>query len=153
MRILLTGIFLLACIATFGQVGLGVGNWESGVCSRESVIGNEYTLGKQSAALAKQTKEQINLIHEFPISENLSNSWLIYNVSFAQSRMPKTPYSRKSLITAPNFFPDKILPNHYGFFCKVESKIERKSKLAPRFRLGSADYVDALEGKYTSPIK
>ena len=38
-------------------------------------------------------------------------------------------------------------PNHFGFFCRVESRIEKKSGIAPRFRLGSSEYVDMLEGK------
>ena len=34
------------------------------------------------------------------------------------------------------------------FFCKIESQIERKSRFAPRFRLGSLDYTNWLEQKY-----
>lgn len=34
-----------------------------------------------------------------------------------------------------------------AFFCRIESAIERRSKVAPRFRLGSTEYVDMLEGK------
>jgi len=33
------------------------------------------------------------------------------------------------------------------FFCRVETQIERKSHLAPRFRLGSLDYTNYLEGR------
>lgn len=39
-------------------------------------------------------------------------------------------------------------PNHLpGLFCKMEYKIETKSKLAPRFRLGSLNYTNWMEGK------
>ena len=34
-----------------------------------------------------------------------------------------------------------------GFFCKMEYKIEQKSKLSPRFRLGSLNYTEWMEGK------
>lgn len=34
-----------------------------------------------------------------------------------------------------------------SFFCRTELLIERKSILAPRFRLGSLDYTEWLEGK------
>lgn len=34
-----------------------------------------------------------------------------------------------------------------AFFCRIESQLERRSRLAPRFRLGSLDYVNYLEGK------
>jgi hypothetical protein len=38
-------------------------------------------------------------------------------------------------------------PRHYGVFCRIESRIEKKSIISPRFRLGSSAYVDMLEGK------
>jgi hypothetical protein len=34
-----------------------------------------------------------------------------------------------------------------GFFCKMEYKLESYSKLAPRFRLGSLNYTEWMEGK------
>ncbi|MEO6130817.1 MAG: hypothetical protein ABIQ02_03140 [Saprospiraceae bacterium] len=34
-----------------------------------------------------------------------------------------------------------------GLFCKMEYKIETKSKLSPRFRLGSLNYTEWMEGK------
>ena len=34
-----------------------------------------------------------------------------------------------------------------AFFCRIEDKIARNSKVNFKFRLGSVSYVDALEGK------
>ena len=34
-----------------------------------------------------------------------------------------------------------------SLFCKLEYKLETKSKLAPRFRLGSLQYANWMEGK------
>ncbi len=34
-----------------------------------------------------------------------------------------------------------------AFFCKLELKIDKAAKMNCRFRLGSVDYVDYLEGK------
>lgn len=45
------------------------------------------------------------------------------------------------------------IPMVYSFenlalFCKIEEKVSQKSNLAMRMRLGSLDYVNALEGKH-----
>lgn len=46
-----------------------------------------------------------------------------------------------------DFHSDQREVIHQPLFCRIESQIERKSRLAPRFRLGSLDYTDWLEGK------
>lgn len=40
--------------------------------------------------------------------------------------------------------------HNLAFFCRLEVKIEKASKIPVRFRLGSVPYVDYLEGKRTS---
>lgn len=37
---------------------------------------------------------------------------------------------------------------HLAFFCRLEVRMEKASKMPVRFRLGSVDYVDRMEGKY-----
>lgn len=37
--------------------------------------------------------------------------------------------------------------NNLAFFCKRELELEKKTGLSMKFRLGSVDYVNTLEGK------
>jgi hypothetical protein len=60
-----------------------------------------------------------------------------------------------SLKTAPSTFgasplrivsPDFYI-NHFGFLCRQELRLENKTYIPLRFRLGSLKYVDRMEGK------
>ncbi len=55
---------------------------------------------------------------------------------------------KQSLSSQFSMFKYTPAINHLpGMFCKLEYKIETKSKLAPRFRLGSLQYTEWMEGK------
>jgi hypothetical protein len=43
--------------------------------------------------------------------------------------------------------PQNIYSKNLAFFCRTELQLEKHTKIPFRFRLGSMDYVDALEGK------
>lgn len=58
-----------------------------------------------------------------------------------------------SSLTAP--FAPTLSPNFYasnlGFFCQQEIKIEKAVKFPVKFRLGSVEACNHLEGKYRRP--
>ena len=60
-----------------------------------------------------------------------------FNIPVKQSLMCSS--ARKTKYPTLNHLP--------SVFCKLEYKIETKSRLAPRFRLGSLAYTEWMEGK------
>ena len=63
------------------------------------------------------------------------------NFDFASMGVPAIYHS---LSAAPIQLSNPFMS---GMFCKMEYKLESKSKISPRFRLGSQNYTDWMEGK------
>jgi len=82
--------------------------------------------GKVKMAVTTPMDYHAIFSQQFDFNFSLKQSWLNQNAGF---------------IKYPSI-------NHLpGIFCKLEYKIETKSKLAPRFRLGSLAYTEWMEGK------
>ena len=47
-----------------------------------------------------------------------------------------------------NIIPADLYVRHLGFFCKQEIKLEKATKIPFKFRLGSVNDCERLEGKY-----
>ncbi len=62
-----------------------------------------------------------------------------------QIRPINSQKSQSVLLSRPNQLNTNM--DHSPFFCRIEEAIARSSKINLKFRLGSVQYVDALEGK------
>lgn len=64
--------------------------------------------------------------------------------------------SVKYNVQVPYFIPSIVSPDLYtrdfGFFCRKELQVEKLTKVKVRFRLGSVQQTDLLEGKTKIPL-
>jgi len=76
-----------------------------------------------------------------------------YNNYFNADHLKNVMTYKNSHITTRDFFlrsnflDRQFYTDHPGFFCKKEIQLEKITSVPFRFRLGSLDYVNRLEGK------
>ena len=64
------------------------------------------------------------------------------------SRLSYLPHA----VPSKSILPANFYTSHLGFFCKQELKFEAVTKVPFKFRLGSVQYVDKMEGKANSGL-
>lgn len=65
-----------------------------------------------------------------------------YNVKITGHFPDSLPHFRKSILFLPKWSAENL-----PFFCKIEHRWGKESPVPIKFRLGSVEYVDWLEGK------
>lgn len=88
----------------------------------------------QTVALSQQKQLKLSTVKPFPVSLKM------------QAGIPSTTFSKKKVIS-PKFYV-----NNLAFFCKQELKFEAATGIPFKFRLGSVQYCDRLEGKRNNGI-
>ncbi len=66
----------------------------------------------------------------------------VFKMPAAQSSLEKAPISSSFPVIPQNFYTQ-----HFGIMCKKELAIEKATKISFRFRLGSLQQCNYLEGK------
>lgn len=62
--------------------------------------------------------------------------------------LPTSTLKDSSSITPFRLLPEDYYTRNLSFFCKKELQVEKITKLPLRFRLGSLEQVNILEGKH-----
>ena len=83
--------------------------------------------------------------------KNISISGKILQAGYSYKPIPKPVLEVSSL--SNNTIPHSFLPpgfyyNNLAFFCKQEIKLEKITRIPLKFRLGSVENCDRLEGKF-----
>ena len=114
-------LFLSFANIMLGQVGLRV---EGTQFAKESQVDWEIKNESVKVFFTKNNQSQIPAdLKKYFLSENVSAN-------------------------SSNIFTQKNTSNELAFFCRIEEKIELKSSIPVRFRLGEVQAVDQKEGKW-----
>lgn len=89
----------------------------------------------------------------YKVKTLLTGIFFLIALSASSQRLSPVPPKNSKQIDSLKTIPVKsmIAPNHYAnnlsFFCRQELKLEKATAVKFRFRLGSVEQTDFLEGK------
>jgi hypothetical protein len=92
-----------------------------------------------------------------PVFNKIENHGLnIFNYKFNKTNTAPAIINKPSALVTPVAY-SIVNPNYYtqnfGFFCKQELQLEKLTKIPFRFRLGSVQQCDWMEGKANTVIR
>ena len=111
-------------------------------------------------AFAQQNTEKLLKINDLytttPAFKKRENPGLsIFNYKFNKPNTAPATINKPSVVLKP-IISFLISPDYYtqnfGFFCKKELQLERVTRITFKFRLGSVQQCDWMEGKLNSGI-
>ena len=119
-------IFILSFFLSFANILLG--QISLTVKRMQFVKENQLDWKKRK----RSVKVLFNKKNQSQIPEDLKKYLLLENVT----------------VNSANIFTQKNASNELAFFCRLEEKIELKTNIPVRFRLGEVQAVDQKEGKW-----
>jgi len=87
----------------------------------------------------------VKLLFYFPASAQ-THATTTYN--FKTSPLQSIDSVKARPVFLPPLLPANFYASHLPFFCATELKLQKALKFPVKFRLGSVEYCDKMEGKF-----